>query len=241
MQAIRKANQGLLKELYTSRSYEELTNPVAEGANLLALIDSAREADQAWSVFSALWYELFSVKEDGSGKPRPPILFTLDGLSSIMRVSDYRATNFDMIHSHDLVLVRNFVDILSGKIPLPNGGAVIAATARNNAARNASMELAINRQLERQQGISESELTPRDPYCRKYDEKTDQVLENRGLDVVNVRGINKAEARSLMEYWAASGLLRAQVDEKTVSEKWMTGGNGIIGEMEKAGLLSLRL
>lgn len=241
MQSIRNANRSLLENHYTSRSYMELTNPVAKGANLVALIDSARESDHAWPVFNALWYELFSVKADDTGRQRPPILFALDGLSSIMRVSDYRATNFDLIHSHDLVFVRNFVNILSGKTPLPNGGAVIAATSRNNAARNASMELAITRQLERQARVPEEELSPRDPYSRKYDERTDQALENIGLDIINVRGIGKAEARSLMEYWAASGLLRAQVDEKTVSEKWMTGGNGIIGEMERAGLLSLRL
>lgn len=241
MRSIRTANRRILENIYTTRSYESLTNPVAEGANLVALIDSARESDQAWPVFSALKYELFDVKADATGKPRPPILFALDGLSSIMRVSDYRAVNFDPIHSHDLLLVQMFVDALSGKVPFPNGGAVIGATSRNNAARNASMELAIARQLGRQAQVPEAELPPRDPYCRKYDARTDQVMEDTGLDVVNVRGIGKAEARALMEYWAASGLLRAQVDERTVSEKWMTGGNGIIGEMERAGLLSLRL
>lgn len=241
MQRIRAANLALLENIYTTRSYMSLTNPVVEGANLVALIDSARESDQAWPVFSALWYELFHVKADATGKSRPPILFSLDGLSTIMRVSDYRSTDFEPIHSHDLVLVRNFVDILSGKTPLPNGGAVIGATSRNNATRNTSMELAINRQLERQAEVPDEELSPRDPYYRKYDERTDQVLENTGLHVVNVRGIGKTETRSLLEYWAASGLLRARVDEKTVSEKWMTGGNGIIGEMERSGLFSLRL
>lgn len=235
MANIRAANRSLLENLYTTRSYESLTNPVAEGANLVALIDSAREQDHAWPVFSAFWYELLSVKG------RPPVLFALDGLGSIMRVSDYRATNFDLIHSHDLVLVRQFVDMLAGKTALPNGGAVVAATSRNNAARNPSMELAITRQLERQAGLPERRITRPDPYCRKYDARSDQVLEGTGWEGIDVHGISKAEARSLMEYWAASGLLRARVDETTVSEKWMTGGNGIIGEMERAGLLTLRM
>lgn len=100
------------------------------------------------------------------------------------------------------------------------------------------MELAIDRQLARQ---ADAELPPRDPYGRKYDARVDEVMEDTGLEVVNVKGISKPEARALMEYWAASGLLRAQVDETTVSEKWMTGGNGIIGEMERVGLLTLRL
>lgn len=238
MASIREANKGILDTIYTTRSYEDFTNPVVEGATLNTLIESAREADQAWPVFSALWYELFGVKADLDGKARPPILFALDGLGYIMRTSDYRSQAFEPIHSHDLAIVRMFTDVLSGKAALPNGGAVLAATCRSNAARNASMELAISRQLARQAG---DELPPRDPYCRKYDPRVDEVMEDTGLQVVDVKGISKPEARALMEYWAASGLLRARVDETTVSEKWMTGGNGIIGEMERVGLLTLRV
>lgn len=241
MQKILSANRRVLESIYTTRSYEVFTNPVAEGANLVTLIESAREPDQAWPVFSALWHELFVAKADGSGTPRPPVLFALDGLSFVMKTSDYRNQAFAPIHSHDLAIVRMFVDVLSGRTPLPNGGAAIAATCRSNAARNPSMEIAIARQAARQAGVAEAELPPRDPYCRKYDPRVDEVMENTGLEVVNVRGISKAEATALMEYWAASGLLRAQVNENTVCDKWMLGGNGIIGEMERAGLLSLRL
>lgn len=239
MKAIMAANKGVLETIYTTRSYESFTNPVVEGATLNTLIESAREADQAWPVYSALWYELFSVAADGDGRKRPPILFALDGLAAVMRTSAYVNPAMERIHSHDLALVRGFVDVFSGRTPLPNGGAIVAATCRSNAARNASMELAIARQLVRQAGAED--LPPRDPYSRKYDERVDQAMEDRGLHVVDVKGISKAEARALMEYWAASGLLRAKVDEKTVSEKWMTGGNGIIGEMERSGLLTLRV
>lgn len=239
MASIKEANKSVLDKIYTTRSYEEFTNPVVEGASLITLIESAREADQAWPVFTALWHELFSVKADLDGQARPPVLFALDGLGYIMRPSDYRSQTFEPIHSHDIALVRMFTDLLSGKTALPNGGAVIGATCRSNAARNASMELAIARQLARQAG--DEELPPRDPYCRKYDPRVDEVLEDTGLHVLDVKGISKPEARALMEYWAASGLLRAQVDETTVSEKWMTGGNGIIGEMERVGLLTLRV
>lgn len=239
MASIKEANRAVLDNIYTTRSYEEFTNPVVEGASLITLIESAREADQAWPVFTALWHELFSVKADLDGQARPPVLFALDGLGYVMRTSDYRSQTFEPIHSHDIALVRMFTDLLSGKMALPNGGAVIGATCRSNAARNASMELAIARQLARQAG--DEELPPRDPYCRKYDPRVDEVMEDTGLHVLDVKGISKPEARALMEYWAASGLLRAQVDETIVSEKWMTGGNGIIGEMEKAGLLTLRV
>lgn len=238
MKSIQSANARVLEQIYTTQSYEDFTNPVVEGATLNTLIESAREADQAWPVFAALWHELFEVAADGDGKARPPILFALDGLAAIMRTSAYLTPAMDHIHSHDLALVRMFVDVFSGRAALPNGGGVVAATCRSNAARNPSMELAIARQLARQAG---EELPPRDPYGRKYDARVDETMEDRGLHVVNVKGISKVEARALMEYWAASGLLRAKVDESTVSEKWMTGGNGIIGEMERSGLLTLRV
>lgn len=239
MKRILTANRAVLDRIYTTRSYEDFTNPVAEGATLVTLIESAREPDQAWPVFTALWYELTSVKADADGTSRPPLLFALDGLHSVMGVSAYRNQSFEPIHSHDLAIVRMFVDILSGHHVLPNGGAAIAATARSNAARNPSMELAVARQLARQAGAEE--LPPRDPYNGAYDARVDAALEDTGIQAVDVQGITKAEARALMEYWAASGLLRAEVDERTVSDKWMVGGNGIIGEMERAGLLTLRL
>jgi small subunit ribosomal protein S29 len=240
MQNIRNANRAVLDRVYTTRSYEDFTNPVAEGATLNALIESAREPDQAWGVFSALMHELM-LKDEAS--PRPRVLFALDGLAFAMRMSDYRDPAFEPIHSHDLAIVRMFVDLLAGRTAFPNGGAVVAATCRSNAPRNASMELAIERQLARQAaaGDEEAGLPARDPFGRSYDPRTDEAMEGTGIEVVGVRGISKAEARSLMEYWAASGMLRATVDEKEVSEKWITGGNGIIGQMEKAGLLSLRL
>lgn len=243
MQSIRSANRAVLDRVYTTRSYEDFTNPVAEGATLNALIESAREPDQAWGVFAALMHELM-VQDEAS--PRPRVLFALDGLASIMRVSDYRSTTFEPVHSHDLAIVRMFVDLLAGRTAFPSGGAVVAATCRSNAARNPSMELAIARQAARQLGggaaaAGEVGLPPRDPYGKGYDARTDEAMEATGIEVLDVKGISKKEARSLMEYWAASGMLRAAVDEKEVSEKWITGGNGIIGQMEKAGLLSLRL
>lgn len=231
MQAIRTANLNILSRLRTTKPYTDFTNPVYEGSSLASLIESAREADQAWPVFTALCAELLV-------KGRPPLLFTLDNLTFIMKISDYRNPAFELIHSHDLVIVRMFVDMLSGKTPLPNGGAIIAATSRGNAPRNASMELAIDQRLAEQEKL---EVIPQaDPFSKKYDARVDEAM--KSVEVLKLKGISKLEARALMEYWAASGVLRATINEHTISEKWMTGGNGIIGEMERAGLVrTLRL
>jgi len=35
--------------------------------------------------------------------------------------------------------------------------------------------------------------------------------------------------------------LRTTVDETAVAEKWVLGGHGVVGEMERASLLTMRL
>lgn len=77
-------------------------------------------------------------------------------------------------------------------------------------------------------------VTKRDPYEKKYDERADRVLQ--GLEILQLKGLSRAEARGLMEYWAQSGVLRTRVDETTVTEKWAVAGNGIVGEIERNAL-----
>jgi small subunit ribosomal protein S29 len=54
------------------------------------------------------------------------------------------------------------------------------------------------------------------------------------VDVLKVGGLSKEEARALIEYYAASGMLRAKVDEPFVTEKWSLAGMGNVGELERA-------
>ena len=53
-----------------------------------------------------------------------------------------------------------------------------------------------------------------------------------------VQGLSKVEARGVMEYYARSGMMRAAVTERLVSEKWSLAGNGIVGELEKAAVMT---
>ncbi|CBX97079.1 hypothetical protein LEMA_P102100.1 [Plenodomus lingam JN3] len=90
--------------------------PLAANASLKDLVIIGVNAPEAsWPVFVALWNEL-------SQTGRPPVLLTLDGLSHIMRNSEYMSAEVKPIHAHDLTLIRHFVDHLSGAKPLPNGG-----------------------------------------------------------------------------------------------------------------------
>jgi len=191
-------------------------------------------------------------------------MMALDGLQYIMQNSLYRSADFKPIHTHDLAIVDHFLAYLSGDKTLPNGGAAIAATSRSHAPICKSMELAIQQSQERQFGgtiverdtwgreryddvraieaFRENEelrsielFSERDPWEKSYDARADKALAK--IETLKLGGLSKAEARGLMEYWAQSGVLRAQVDERTVTEKWSLAGNGIIGEIERGALL----
>ncbi len=230
LKAIRESNEKVLSKVMTKNSHAELPQNIPVNSTLLQLCNSAKEPDGSWLVFQALWKEL-TVKDAG----RPPILFTLDGLSHIMKISDYRSPAFELIHSQDLAFVKLFCDVLSGATPLPNGGAVLAATSRGNSPRSPSMELALAQREAAQAGKEEPKL---EPYLKGYDPRSEAVLKT--VQVLQLKGMSKVEARSLMEYWAASGLLRQKCDEETVAEKWTLGGHGIIGEMERVSLETCR-
>lgn len=231
VQALRNANGRILSNLKTVHSHPDLVQHFPVGTSLLQLANNAKEVDNAWPVFNALWRELAV-----EGHDRPPILLALDGLAHIMKISEYRSPAFELIHSHDFTIVRRFVDHLSGATPLPNGGAVIAATTRGNAPRTPSMELALDQREAERDGV---EPPLRSQFAKNFDTRVDAALAT--VQVLRVKGVTKAEARAVMEYWAASGLLRTAVDEPTVSEKWTVGGNGILGEMERVALRTMRL
>ncbi|KAK4173647.1 putative mitochondrial SSU ribosomal protein S23 precursor [Triangularia setosa] len=233
LQSIKKANEKIFAKLLSVSSHSELPQNITVNQPLLSLINAAKEAEGAWPVFQALWSEL-----NAQGANRPPILLSMDNLPHIMKISEYRSASFDKIHAHDLALVKLFTDALGGNARFPSGGAVIAATNRNNGPRIPSMELALKQRLAVQNGDSEG-MPVKDPYFKGYDERVEKVLKT--VEVMEVNRIGKKEARGLMEYWAASGLLRTTVDEQAVSEKWTLGGGGVLGEMERAALLTMKI
>ncbi|KAI1075731.1 mitochondrial ribosomal protein [Whalleya microplaca] len=232
MQTIHKTNHHILSRHKVELDHMHLPITVQRNMSLAALINATKEPEFAWPVFDAFWRELI--------RPgRPPILLATDGLSHIMRVSDYRAPSFDRIHSHDLAIPGLLADALGGRTPFPNGAAVLGVTTKGNAALNPSMDVALARNAARARGVPEADLPQRDPFYRFYDERVFGALE--GVKVLEARGVSKAEARALMEYWAASGMLRLRVDEKNVSEKWTMAGGGVLAEMERVALFDTRV
>lgn len=78
-----------------------------------------------------------------------------------------------------------------------------------------------------------------DPYERNYDNRVYDALKNSY--VLRIGCLSKDEGRVLMEYWGASGMLRTVLDSRTVAEKWALGGHGIVGEMERVSLMTMRM
>ncbi|KAI1652908.1 mitochondrial ribosomal protein [Daldinia decipiens] len=227
-QAIYKANQPILSQYKVELDHMHLPISVNRGMTLAALANATKEPEFAWPVFQSFWKEMLL-------PGRPPIMFALDGLSHIMRISDYRSPAFELIHSHDLSLLRLFTDALGGKTNFANGAAILGVCTKGNSPIIPSMEKALEQAAAAQAG---EPIPPRDPFFAKYDERVFDAL--KGVKVLNLRGVSKQEARALMEYWAASGILRLRVDEKNVSEKWTLAGSGILGEMERATLYDVR-
>ncbi|KAI0430219.1 mitochondrial ribosomal death-associated protein 3-domain-containing protein [Xylaria sp. FL1042] len=228
MQAIHQTNQAVLSQHKVQLDHMHLPISVTRNMTLAALLNATKEPDFAWPVFQAFWQELLL-------PGRPPILFSLDGLAHIMRISEYRSPAFELIHSHDLSLLRMYTEALGGKMAFPNGAAILGVTAKGNAPRIPSMEMAIAQAAAAQKGEKAPE---RDPFYRKYDERVFDSL--RGVKLLDVQGVSKTEARALMEYWAASGILRSRIDDKNVCENWTLAGGGVLAEMERVAFHDLR-
>ncbi|KAK8874226.1 mitochondrial ribosomal death-associated protein 3-domain-containing protein [Apiospora arundinis] len=229
MQAIRSANEEVLSKEIVKLEHIHLPVSVSRNSSLASLANATKEPEFAWPVFNALWQELLQ-------PGRPPIMFTLDGLSHIMRISDYRSPSFNLIHAHDMALIRLFVEALGGKTHFPNGAAIVGVMTKGNWLKVKSVEKAIEQAKAAQADLP---IPERDAFYSKYDERVFEAL--KGVEVFDVKSISKPEARSLMEYWAASGVLRMRVDEKTVSERWTLAGNGVLGELERSSLYVSRL
>ncbi|EGX91416.1 mitochondrial ribosomal protein DAP3, putative [Cordyceps militaris CM01] len=229
LQNILKANKATLEKLKVEQK-SSLTGGLLEGASLADLVTNIREPDAAWPGFCALWSEL-------TLPGRPPVLMALDGLTFANKDSQYRDPAFNKVHAHNLTLLGHFFRALAGAAPMPNGGAVIAADSASNTPARHPSEALVLAQLEA--GQAGRAVPAPDPYLRGYDNKVYDALRN--CHVVRLEGVSKPEARALMEYWGASGLVRSALTAELVAQNWALGGHGNIGEMERVVLQNLKM
>ena len=187
----------------------------------------ASDPDLAPEIYTAIWKELTSASKEGEGLARPPVVFTIDSIAHIMKESAYMSPDVTPIHAHDLTIVSHFFRLLSGKSSLPNGGMVLATDSSSNKPTIPGFEHAVARNAALQSGKQAPQW---DPWV-KVDQRTIDVLD--GVDVWQIKGLSREEARSIMEYYAKSGMLRQTVNDNLVAEKWTLSGGGIVGELEK--------
>lgn len=229
--AIGKANHTLLSTLRLSKKHD-LPIPVQENIDLARFAQlGARDPDIAWPFYQALMTELTAPSQAGEGLARPPVIFTFDSINHVMANSAYLSADLESVHAHDLAIVKHFMSLLSGAQKLPNGGMVLAADSGSNRPGNPAFDFAISRSEASATGKKAPEW---DAYV-SIDEKVVNVME--GVDVWEIKGLSKDEARGVMEYYARSGMLRHTVNDSLIGEKWTLSGGGIIGALERASVL----
>jgi small subunit ribosomal protein S29 len=238
-----KANMKVLSLLQISQKHD-LPIPVQSNISLdrFAML-GADNPDIAWPVFQAFWKELTKPKTEKHD--RPPIFFSLDNISHVLTESYYTVTDetgqLNRIHAHDFVQIKHFLDYFSGQQTLPNGGIVIAATSKSDHAKSPALDVSVAMAEVRQaQNLdpSSEEATKQihieqfwSPY-KKIDQRSLDVLKN--FELIKLEGLTREEAKTIMEYWATSGMVRRKIEEGYVNEKWTLAGSGVIGELEKA-------
>ena len=226
---ILSANKRMLSNLQISQEHQ-LPIPIQSNITLSRLAElGVRDSEIAWPIFVALWTEI--TKASTGQHSRPPVLISIDGLRHIMRLSEYRDPDFNLIHSHDLALVKLIVDFLSGASTLPNGGAVLAATSASSIVPAPTFDLAIEQGEAR---TSKAAVVPQGSLFKAYDDRVLAALKD--VEVRRLTGLSRDEARGLMEYYAASGVVRDMINDRYVSEKWTIASGGIVGELEKSTL-----
>ncbi|KAB8337126.1 hypothetical protein FH972_021430 [Carpinus fangiana] len=236
--SIAKANASVLTNLILTLEHK-LSQPLQPNMSLLRLAETgANDTEVSWEIFKALWAEL-------TAPGRPQLLLSMDGLSHICRFSEYLAPSMHYIHAHDLALVAHFVDCLAGTKPLPNGGIVLAADSQSNRPANPSLDLVVNAAAKKAQclpvagtGEKGKEVLhdPANPW-QALDQRSLRALQD--VEITALQGLSREEARTVLEYYAKSGMLRATVTEALVAEKWTVSGGGNVGELERGTVRSV--
>lgn len=226
---IAKANKTALSKLHLSQQHQ-LPLPVQDNMSLDRFAElGAQDPEASWPIFTALWKELQS-----SG--RPPILYTLDNIAHVARLTNYLTPDMYNIHACDLAILDHFVSHLCGSRPLQNGGIVLAADSESNRPKTAGLDLAIKQSEAAGQGAARLPLFDN---ASPYQEVDPRVVELfRSVEVMHLKGLNTEEAKTLLEYYAKSGMLRQSVTQGLVTERLSMAGGGIVGELERTTIRS---
>lgn len=234
------SNERVLSNLKVSHQHKILGESLKAGLSLCDLaLRGAQDQNQAWPVWQAFWKELTQPVETAKTRT-PPVLIAIDGLDHWMGLSKYRSAEFELIHAHQLILIREFVSMLFSQpsaSQLANGGMILAATSGSNSPSFPSFSLLLRQLIARASGlqVTDKEFPMPEPY-RKIDQRVLNLLGGSDETTVQtLRGLSRNESRGLLEYFARSGILKESITEAAVGEKWSLSGGGVIGELANLG------
>jgi small subunit ribosomal protein S29 len=193
------ANRSVLSNIKLSKAYKFRTHEFPVDFDLYRFC-------RIGSGDSTISHEVFTALLDELSRPEnPPVLFTLDSLNFMMRESEYRDPEYNIIHSHDLALLRYFIEYLNGTRKFARG-LIIGATSAAGAPRTDALEYALKGW--------------KLPAYSKLDTRIAPSI--AGAEVVTIGAMEKEEAKSLLEYCRESGLLRepSRLDEEKVAQRY---------------------
>ncbi|EXJ79190.1 hypothetical protein A1O3_08691 [Capronia epimyces CBS 606.96] len=232
------SNEAVLKTLKFNHEFPKHL-PLKQGtATLKDLVQlGANDHTFAWPVWQAFWRE---ISEPGA-KPRPPVLIVVDGVDHWMGPSKYRSAEYEIVHAHQLTLVRQFLGLFFSKPgesrPFANGGALLFSTTGSNSPAYPTFSLLINQLRARAQNLDAS--APEFPLPAPYSKPDAHVLElmsgTGDVELIDLKSLSVAESKGYMEYFVRSGLLRAKITESSLAELRGLSGGGVVGELAKLG------
>lgn len=198
----------------------------------LAMI-GAEDFHVAPQVWKAFWKEM----QEAS---RPPMVIAIDGINFWMGPTKYHSADYKIVHSHQFTLIKQFLDLVFSKTEktLPNGGIVLACTTKSNHPATPSFDLLVRQIRARNQGvaITDPAFPLQDPYMKNADQRVSDLMQGiEYTQLTELKGLSRGESKGLLEYFARSGILREQVTDGQVAEKWTLSGGGIVGELCKLG------
>lgn len=198
-------------------------------------VNEYRIAPRIWD---SVWKELTTETSDKN--TRPPLLIAIDGINFWMGQTKYRSSDYQFIHAHQFVLIKQLLDQLfnAQENSLPNGGMVLACTTKSNHPSPPPFDLLVDQLRAQGQGLARNDagFPLWDPYSKDADQHVYNLLNSaQHTRLTELNGLSRPESKGLLEHFALSGMLRESVDETSVAEKWTLSGGGIIGELCKIG------
>ena len=112
---------------------------------------------------------------------------------------------------------------------------MLGVDSSSNRPLSPSLDLAIAQsEIRARTGRTDMPMYDPDSPYERIDERVLSTMRN--VDVMKMKGLSRTEARTVLEYYAKSGMFRANISDVLVNERWTLAGGGIVGELERASL-----